>query len=320
MIQKFLRHGVMAMMGLLFLSGTTALSAGFPEKPVRFIVGFSAGAGVDLDARGIAPYVQKHLGVPVIIENIPGANAKIALTKVWKGKPDGYSIMIQTTTMSIIGQYLLEPEYRIPDFAHVYSWCVTNQVLVVNSEVYKNFDDFLKDAKKRTLSAGLPGIGTASHLSGLMLADGLGIKVNWVPFDGSGDALVALAGKHIDFASIATTSALPLVKAGRIIPLVVMANGPDIAFPKVPLAKDLGFNFPVIPMLRGADAPPKTPLPIIKTLEAAFAKAIKEPEYVAWAQRRMMEIQPLDHVEYGKAILKQQTEVEKYKNMFKQGK
>ncbi len=320
MIHRLFRIVIGLTLGGFILSGAAALSAGFPEKPVRFVVGFSAGAGVDLDARGIAPYVQKHLGAQVIIENVPGANAKVALTKVWKSKPDGYSVMIQTTTMSIIGQYLLEPEYRIPDFSHIYSWSVTNQVLVVNSEVFKTFDDFLKEAKKRTLSAGLPGIGTASHLSGLMLADGLGIKVNWVPFDGSGDALVALAGKHIDFASIATTSALPLVKAGRIIPLVVMANEKDMVFPKVPLAKDLGFNFPVIPMLRGADTPPNTPLPIIKTLEAAFAKAIQEPDYISWAQKRMMEIQPLNHVEYGKAILKQQKEVEKYKNMFKQGK
>jgi tripartite-type tricarboxylate transporter receptor subunit TctC len=307
---------VLAFWGGLF-SGTVAAAAGFPEKPVRLIVGFSAGAGIDIEARGLAPYLQKHLGAQVIIENSPGANAKVALTKVWRGKPDGYSVMVHTTTMSIIGQYMLEPEYRIPDYAHVYSWSLTNQVLVVNSEAFKTFDDFIKEGKKRTLSAGLPGIGTASHLSGLILADGLGIKVNWVPFDGSGDALTALAGKHIDFAAVATTSALPLVKAGKLNALVVMANEKDIVFPKVPLVKELGYNFTIIPMIRGADAPPKTPPAIIKRLEEAFTKAVKEPEYVAWAQKRMMEIQPLSGVEYGKAIERQQKEVEKFKNFLK---
>jgi len=300
---------------LILFVAETGFAKGFPEKPVKFIVGFSAGAGIDLEARGIAPFVQKNLGTQVIIENVPGANAKVALTKVWKAKPDGYTVMIHTTTMSLIGQYMLNPEYRIPDFAHIFSWSITNQVLVVNSEVFKNFQDFLREAKKRVLSAGLPGLGTASHLSGLMLADGLGIKVNWVPFDGSGDALTALAGKHIDFASVATTSALPLVKAGKLNALIVLANEKDIVFPQVPLAKELGYDFPVIPMLRGADAPPQTPKEIIKKLEDAFAKAVKEPEYIKWAQQRMMKIAPLGSSAYGEAIIKQQREIEKYKHI-----
>jgi len=307
---------VVTLVGLI-LGASTASSAGFPAKPVRLIIGFAAGSGVDLEARGLAPYLQKHLGTQVIIENVPGANAKIALTKVWKANPDGYNVMIHTTTMSIIGQFMLNPEYRIPDFTHIYSWSATNQVLVVNSEVFKTFDDFIKEGKKRTLSAGLPGIGTASHLSGLLLVEGLGIKVNWVPFDGSGDALTSLAGKHIDFASVATTSAPPLVKAGKITPLVVLANEKDIVFPNVPLAKDLGYNFTIIPLLRGADAPPKTPPAVAKRLEEAFSKAVQEPEYLSWAQKRMMEITPLNGADYGKAIERQTKEVEKYKSMLK---
>jgi tripartite-type tricarboxylate transporter receptor subunit TctC len=145
----------------------------------------------------------------------------VALTKVWRAPPDGYRIMVQSTTASIIGQYMLNPEYRIPDFSHIFSWSYTNQVLVVNSDVYKTFDDFVKDSKKRTLTAGLPGLASSSTLSGFMLEEGLGIKVNWVPFDGGGDALVALAGKHIDFAAVATTSALSLVKAGKLNALVI---------------------------------------------------------------------------------------------------
>ena len=306
----------LTLLGLL-VSGHGVLAAGFPEKPVKFIVGFAAGSGVDLEARGIAPYIKKHLGAQVIIENVPGANGKIGITKVWKAKPDGYSVLIHTTTMSIIGQYMLDPEYRIPDFAHVFSWSLTNQVLVVNTEVFKTFDEFMQEARKRPLSAGLPGLGTASHLSGLMLVDGLKIKVNWVPFDGSGEALTALAGKHIDFAAVATTSSLPLVKAGKLTALVVLANEKDIAYPNVPLAKDLGYNFPIMPMLRGADVPPKTPPAVVKKLEDAFVKALKEPEYLAWTQKRMMVIAPLSGTEYGKAILKQQQEVEKYKSFLK---
>jgi tripartite-type tricarboxylate transporter receptor subunit TctC len=317
MTRRLLRRGLVSTLGCFVLLANTALSADFPTKPVRLIMGMAAGAGIDFEARALAPYLQKHLGTQVIIENVPGANAKIALTKVWREKPDGYSIMIHTTTMSIIGQMILNPEYSISDFTHIYSWSATNQVLVVNSEVFKTLEDFVKEGKKRTLTAGLPGIGTSSHLSGLLLVEGLGIKVNWVPFYGSGDALTSLAGKHIDFASVATTSAPPLVTAGKITPLLVLANKKDIVFPNVPLAKDLGYNFPVIPLLRGADAPPKTPLAVAKILEKAFAKAVQEPEYKSWAQKRMMEITPLNGAEYGKAIERQTKEVEKYKSILK---
>ena len=302
---------------LLFTGTGEVFGANFPTKLVTTVVGFSPGAGIDIEARGIAPFLQKHLGVQVVIDNVPGADAKIGLTRVWRAKRDGYTLMIHTTTMSIIGEYLLNPEYRIAGFSHIFSWSQTNSVLVVNSENWKTFDDFVKAGRERVLSSGLPGRGTASHLSGLILESALGIKVNWVPFDGSGDALTALAGKHIDFASVATTSALPLVKAGKLRALVVMANSKDIVFPDVPLAKDLGYKFTVIPMLRGADGPPNMAPDVVKVLEDAFAKAVKEPEYLAWAKKRMMEIAPLNHKEYGEAIDSQQKEIEKYKTFLK---
>jgi tripartite-type tricarboxylate transporter receptor subunit TctC len=138
-----------------------------------------------------------------------------------------------------------------------------------------------------------------------------------VPFDSGGAAVQALAGKHVDFAAASTTSALPLVKAGKLNAILVLANSKDIVFPNIPLAKDLGYNFPIIPMLRGADAPPKTPVAVIRKLEEAFAKAVKEPAFLTWAKSRMMEITPLNSVEYGNAIGKQQKEIENYKSFLK---
>ena len=275
----------------------------------------SSHSKMQMEARALAPYLKKHLGTQVIIENLPGANEKIALTKVWRANPDGYNVMIHTTTASIIGQFMMNPEYRIPDFTHIYSWSLYHLVLVVNSEVFKTFDDFTKEGKKRTLSAGLPNLGTAGHINGLSLVERMGIEVNWVPFDGS--PLPSLAGKHIDFAVVSTTSAVPLVKAGKITPLVVLGNEKDIVFPNVPLAQDLGYKFQTIPGGRGADAPPKTPLAVTKRLEEAFAKAVKEPEFLSWAQKRMIAIIPLNGAEYGKAIEQQTQEIEKYKSFLK---
>ena len=308
-------------LGLICLfDGDKALSAGFPEKPVKVIVAFGPGAGVDAEARAIAPYLQKHLGVSVSVENVPGADGKIGITRVWKSKPDGYTLIIHTTTMSMIGEYTLNPEYRIADLSHIFSWSLTNHALMVNSEKWESLDQFIKAGNQRPISGGMAGRGSTSDLMGRTLVDALGIKVNWVPFDGGAEALTALAGKHIDFALASTTTALPLAKAGKLKPFMILANSRDTVFPEIPLAKELGYNFTVVPSMRGADGPPRMEEGVIKILEEAFAKAIKEPDYLAWAQKRMLSIVPLYHEEYARAIEDQRKAVEKYKSYFKSEK
>lgn len=302
---------------IYFVNGENIFAANFPEKPIRIIVPFPPGSGVDADTRGIAPYLQKYLGVPITIENVPGADGRIGLTKAWKASPDGYTLIVHTSTMSMMGEAVFTCEYRVLDFSRIFSWTSFNLALVVNSESWKNMDEFVKSARTRTLSAGMPGIGSPSHLMGLILVDGLGIKVNWVPFGGGAEAITALAGKHIDFASAATTTALPLVKAKKIRALLIMADEKDSVFPEIPISKDLGYTFPSIPTLRGIDGPPKIEMSKIKILEAAVVKAIKDPDYLVFAKRRMTDIIPLNHVEYQKALERQNKEVEKYKRFFR---
>jgi tripartite-type tricarboxylate transporter receptor subunit TctC len=304
--------------GLAFLFGVdTTPCANFPDKPIRVIVYQGPGSGTDMEARGILPYVQKHLGVSIAVENVPGAEGKIGLTRLWKSKPDGYTLLIHTTTQSLMGQILFNTEYRVSDFTPIFSWSLTNQVLVVNGETWKTFGEFTKDARTRALSAGLPGRGTAAHLMGLILADGLGIKVRWVPFGSGQDSLTALAGKHIDFAVGGSTTALPLVKAGKLRPLLVFAKSKDVVYPETPLPREVGHDFGIISALRGVDGPPNLPSPIIKTLEKAFSEASREPEYLSWAQKRMIEVSPLNHEQYRKAIAEHLREIEKYKDILK---
>ncbi len=301
----------------LFFGEGKVLSAKFPEKTVKFIVAFSPGAGIDLEARGLVPYLQKYLGVSTTIENVPGADGKIGLTKTWRANPDGYTLAIHTTTMTLMGEILLNPEYRVADFSHIYSWSLSNTVLVVQSEKWKTFDELVQDARKRPVSVGMAGRGSSTHLNSIILWNGLGIKVNWVPYDGAGNALAALAGGHIDVVAAATTSALTLVKAGKIRPLLVLANSKDMVYPDVPLAKDLGYKHTFVPMIRGADGPPKMGTQVVKVLEEAFAKAVKDPGYIQWANNRMMEIIPLNSSEYGKMIETQQKEIEKFRDLLK---
>jgi tripartite-type tricarboxylate transporter receptor subunit TctC len=204
---------------LILVTGTNVWAAekDFPKKPIQFIVPYAAGGGQDLLARGIAPYLEKHLGGSVQIENVPGAGGKIGFTKVWKANPDGYTIMTYVLPVPIILEKISEVEYRTKEFTPIFAWSEANQALVVNSEVYKTLEDFLSAAKMKTLAFGLPGRGTSAHLAGLLAVEGFGIKVNWVPFSGGAEALTALAGKHIDAAIVQAPTALSLVRSGKLI-------------------------------------------------------------------------------------------------------
>lgn len=312
--------GILVLLNLLLVivfTGEMVFGAGFPDKPIKLIVLYAPGSGSDTHARGITPYLEKYLGAPINIENISGASGKIGLNKVWAAKPDGYTLVMQDYPTGLLGEYVLNAEYRVVEFSHIFSFTRFNQVLVVNSESWKTFDAFVQDGRKRALSVGLPGRGTTSHLSALTLATDIGLKVNYVPFAGSAESLTALAGKHIDFTTSATASALPLVRAGKIRPLAIFGSNRDFVFPDVPLIKDFGYEYPGITSLRGIDGPPKMPQEILKVLEAAFFKAVKDPGYIAFAKKATMENFPLAHEAYQKEVENQYRQVEKFKDTFK---
>jgi len=299
---------------VILLTGTNIWAAekSFPKKPIQFIVPYAPGGGQDLLARGIAPYLEKHLGGSVVIDNVPGAGGKIGFTKAWKANPDGYTIMTYVLPVPIILENLSKVDYRTKEFTPIFAWSEANQVLVVSPDVYKTLEDFLQAAKTKTLSFGLPGRGTSAHLAGLLAVDGFGIKVNWVPFSGGSEALTSLAGKHIDCAIVQAPTALALVRSGKLKPLIVFANEKDSVYPDAPIPKEKGFKIPYASSLRGVVAPPKLPSPTAEILEKAFEKAIQEPGYKEWGERTKTDIAPVSSKEYQKIIEEQYKLVEKY--------
>jgi len=290
----------------------------FPKKPVKIIVTADAGGGEDTEARGIAPYLQKYLGVNVLIENQPGAGGKIAFEKFQRTEPDGYTLITYTFPKSIIIEYMDKTNYRTKDFTPVFSWGRANQLLVGHADSWKNFDEFLKAAKSKTLSGGLSGRGSTTHLAGLLAIDELGIKVNWVPYEGSAGSIAALAGKHLDFTLALATSAVSLIRAGKLRPLLLLADKRDPYLPEVPIPKDLGFDITSLPAIRGVEAPPRTPAAIVKVLEDALSKAVKEPAYIEWAKKRQMVLHPLSAQEFGKVVAETYPNVEKFQRMLKE--
>ena len=126
------------------LSVPAAYSADFPNKPIKIIVTSSAGGGEDMEARGGAPFLEKYLGVRVIIEDQPGAGGRIAFEKFQKTAPDGYSLITSSFPKSIIMEYMTKTGYRTKDFTPVFVWSRMDSYLPVNAETWKTFDEFMK--------------------------------------------------------------------------------------------------------------------------------------------------------------------------------
>ncbi len=305
-----------ALCGLLL---TPAYGADFPSKPVKLIVTAAAGGGEDTEARAIAPSVEKHLGgTQIMIENQPGAGGRIAFEKFQKAEPDGYTLITYTFPKSVIMEFQGKTGYQTKDYTPISAWSRSSQLLVVHADTWKTFDEFLKAAKDKTLSGGLSGRGSTTHLMGLIALDELDIKANWVPYEGSAGSVTALAGKHLDFTICLATSAVPLIQAGKLRPLLLFSDKRDPYLPDVPIPKDLGIKMTFVPTLRGVEAPPNTPPAIVKVLEDAFSKAAKEPAFLDIAKKRKLVLQPMSSKEFGKAVTDVYPKIAKFQDMLKE--
>ena len=310
---------------LKLLAATTAtlvaasvLAADYPSKPIKLIVTAAAGGGEDTEARAIAPFVEKQLGTTIVIENQPGAGGKIAFEKFQRAEPDGYTLITYTFPKSVIIEYQGQTHYRTKDYAPIFAWSRSSQLLVVNAETWKTFDEFLKAAKAKKLSGGLSGRGSTTHLMGLIALDELGIAVNWVPYEGSRGSVAALAGKHLDFTICLATSAVSLIQAGKLRPLLLFSDKRDPHMPDVPIPQGLGYQMSFIPTLRGVEAPPNTPASILKVLEQVFRKAAADPGFVEIAKKRRMVLEPVGSQDFAKAVADAYSKIGKFQEMLKQ--
>ncbi len=287
----------------------------FPNRPVQLIVPFGPGSGTDLVARGIQPYVKAALGVPLMIENVPGADSRIGMMKIYKAQPDGYTIGIHGFPAPLITEALFEVSYKSAQSSFIYAWTMNPQLIFVAEGTWNTFDEFVVEARKRPMTMGLSGLGTVSHLMALMLEKYMKLKFNYIPYSSSSGSLTTLAGRHIDATFGSTDAALGMVQAKKVRPLLTFAFHGDPNFPEVPLSTK--YNIPTIVMTRGVFGPPKMPEDRIRILEKGFAKAAAEPKLAEWVKSRGMDLVALNAKQYRQAVEKQQALLREYKDLLK---
>lgn len=282
--------GLTAVLGSALLAGQGYAQEAYPTKSVNMVVPFAAGGPTDVVARSLAEAMRPHLGQTVVVENVGGAGGTIGTGRIARAKPDGYNILLMhigfSTAPSLYRKLAHDP---IKDFAPIGLTVDVPMTLVARSDFppnnVKEFVDYVK-ANHSKLSMANAGIGSASHLCGMIFSSTLGVDLQPIPYSGTAPAMNDLLGKQVDFLCDQTTNTTGQIKSGRIKAYAVTSLTPVSNLPDLPTLDSTamkGFN---VGIWHGLWAPAGTPKAIVDKLQAALQAGLKEPAF----QKRMSEL------------------------------
>ncbi len=272
----------------LTLLGTGADAQGaYPSKPIALIVPFPPGGVADIVARPAADAIGRVLGTPVVIENKPGAGGGIGMAYVAKAKPDGYTLLLALSSISILPEadkiIGRAPMYQLDQLVPIARLTADPTVLAVRADSpWKTLQDFVADARKRpgAISYGSSGNYGTMHVPMEMFATDAGIKLLHVPYTGAGPAVVGLLGGSIDAVASGPSTVIQHVKAGTVRVLASWGDHRLASLPDVPTLSEAGFNA-VFFQWSGLFAPAGTPAPVLARLREAARIAAADPRFVA---------------------------------------
>ena len=291
LIRKCLAVGLVGIFCLMIsFEGLTAAEK-FPEKPIKILVGFTAGGTGDLQTRMLGGLVSEHLGQPVVVVNKPGAAATIAAAELASSKPDGYTLgsfpilMVSLTPFFVKIKYdpLRSFEPLIACSAYPYGICV------LQNTPWKSFKELIEFGRKNPgeLSVSTPGAGTPQHAAFEWIAKSEKIQWKHVPYPGGLPASTALLGGHVKV-NFGAGSHLPFLESGQFRMLASYSPAREPKYPDVPTLKELGYDLPAT-RAHVIFAPKGTPEPALKTLEDALNKAVRHDAYKGFLKQVMLE-------------------------------
>src|SRR5436190_8233000 len=259
-----------------------AAQTAWPDKPVRLVVGFTAGSATDVTARMFAQKFSEAWGQPVVVENIAGNSGAIGTDKVAKAAPDGYTLMWSgNAAITILPSMQTLPFDPIKDFEHISTTLVMPSVMFVNNDLpVKTLPELIAHAKANPgkLSFGTPGVGTPQHIAGELLCRLAGIKMEHIPYRGANltDTMSGIVPIGIQNAG----SSLPFVRDGRVRGLAVTALKRSPNAPELPTVVEAGFAGFEATSWFALLAPKGTPKPILEKVRAEALKVLADPEMV----------------------------------------
>lgn len=250
----------------------------FPERPIKLIVAAPAGSPPDAMARLVSDKMSSILGQPVVVENRPGAGGTIGAKAVLAADPDGYTLLMgSTSTLLIAPGVYKNVGYDAGSFTPVARVADTSEVLAVHPSVaVKTVAELVSLAKSRPgeLNYASAGNGTLPHIEGELLKASANIEMNHVPYRGGGEALTGLLAGQVQMMFSVLTQMLPYIQEGRLRGLAITAATRSKLAPEIPTMVESGFDQFVTASINGIVAPPKTPIEIRRQLSEAVKGAL----------------------------------------------
>jgi tripartite-type tricarboxylate transporter receptor subunit TctC len=263
-------------------AGLHAVAQDFPNRPLSMMMPYAPGGPGDTITRVFAGAMQKHLGQQIVVENTAGASGTIGTAKVARAKPDGYSLlMIHVSHATNQAMFKNLPYHPVDDFEPIGR--ATNGPMVIvtrNDFPAKDLTEFVSYVRANgpKISLAHAGVGSASHLCGLMMQSALNVRMNDIPYKGTGPALTDLMGGQVDVLCDQTSGTVPPVKAGKVKAYAAAGKSRLSGLPDVPAITEAGVQGLDINISFGLYAPKGTPKPVLDQLTAALQKSVSDPE------------------------------------------
>jgi tripartite-type tricarboxylate transporter receptor subunit TctC len=294
--EKTSMHRLVFRIGLaacVVLPAPGALAQAYPSQPIKLVVPYTPGTGMDMIARTVGPKLSERLGQPVIVENKPGASGNIGAEAVAKSAPDGYTVMVTANTLLIASNlYRSVPFNPLSDFAPISLAAWGTLLLTANPKTnIKSLADLIARAKAEPgkLTYSSPGVGTPHHMSMEMLKDLAGLSLLHVPYKGSAGALNDLISGEIDVAFVPIHVAMPFVHAGRLTALAVGSAKRHPNAPDIPTLQELGIKGADVDMWYAFMAPKGTPAAVVSRLDAELRTILSLPDIKAGFDKQGMD-------------------------------
>jgi tripartite-type tricarboxylate transporter receptor subunit TctC len=267
----------------------------YPKGPVRLVVTHGPGGSTDLAARLIQPYLQKYLGVPIVVDNMEGAGGNVARSFVFKQPPDGQVLLVSQQPSMSSGQLVSGGRFETLKFVHVFNIAGRNYdcVAVPINSPFKTIADIKKASAAKPLTSSGSGIGTNAYVLGVLLKSKAGINLTYVPYNSGSEAAVAVAGAQTQMGTGSIDAFLPLQKQNKLRILAVSGPQRDTSIPDIPTLAELGFPEIKLDQMTGVFAPPALPQDKLQVLVAAFQKAAADKDFLAVAAKGGLSLQPL---------------------------
>jgi tripartite-type tricarboxylate transporter receptor subunit TctC len=282
--RNVLHHLAAAQLGLLGVAAFPTRAQGYPDRPVRILIGVPPGAGPDVEARAFAALLQLELGQSVVVENKPGFTGLLAMDAVAKATPDGYTLGACSPSNLTANPRLVDrPLFNADkDFAPISQFIEHPWLLYINAKLpARSLAEFVALAKASPgrITYASTGVGSLPHVTGEWFQKLTGIRLNHVPYGGASHWQTDLLAGNVDATFYPLVGVVDHVRSGKLRALAVASTSRSPMLPEVPTFAEAGYPEYSARAWAGLVAPAATPIVVVERLAQASARAVQRPEF-----------------------------------------